>query len=302
MNILQILRLGILGAIPLSSIAGAAVADKSKPIAIIYSLAGKASVATSDAPRRPLRLFDRLPAGATLEVGPDSHLALAFASGLRYKLGAHSRVKLGTKDLARREGTVRPLSPVPPLLTLFPISESDRPGARHAAVRIRSERIMGLYPRHGMAVLADEAVLHFQPVEGARGYRIEVQDNQGGIVYRIDIESPPLKLPVGMLRTGFRYQWTVSTLDRPIAIARGEADLVTLSKDAAKAREKAREILESDTPDSLPLLAEIDRSLGLLLEAREELREALDQKPGDPGLQQALDKIETRLKDKDDPE
>jgi hypothetical protein len=299
MNIPRLLRLGVLAAIPIHAMAGATQAEAPKPVAIVYSLAGEASVASPNMARRPLRLFDRLPAGATLEVGPDSHLALAFASGLRYKLGAHSHVKLGTKDLALREGIVRPLSPVPPLLTLFPIAESDRPGLRHAAVRIRSERITGLYPRHGMTVLADEAVLHFQPVEGARGYRIEVQDDQGGIVFRVDIEAPPVKLPAGTLRAGRCYRWTVRTLDRPSAIARGEAELVILSEDAARAREEARKILESETPESLQLLAEIDRSLGLLLEAREELQEALDRKPGDPGLRQALGEIETRLEDQE---
>lgn len=301
MKIPRILKLGVLVAIPLSALAEMTEAEAPEPVAIIYSLTGEASDVTSDAVRQPLRLFDRLPPGAALEVGPGSHLALAFASGLRYELGALSRVQLGTKDLALRAGPVRRLSPVPPLLSLLPIAESDRPGPRHAAVRIRAERIKGLYPRYGMAVFADEAVLHFEPVEGARGYRIEVQDDQGWAVFRVDVESPPVQLPAGALHAGLRYRWTVRTLDRP-AVARGEADLVTLSKDAVRAREKAREVLESETPDSLPLLAEIDRSLGLLREAREELREALGRKPGDPGLQQALAKIEMRLEEEDDPQ
>jgi hypothetical protein len=302
MNISRLLRLGVLVAIPLNAIAGVMGAEASEPVAIIYLLDGEASVAASDAARRPLRLFDRLPAGAALEVGPGSHLALAFASGQRYELGALSQVKLGTKDLAHRAGHVRSLSPVRPLLSLFPIAENDHPGPRHAAPRIRSERIMGLYPRHGTAVLAKEAVLDFQPVEGARAYRIEVQDDQGGAVFQIDIETPPVKLPAGTLRAGLRYQWTVCTLDRPVAVARGEAELVTLSENDAREREKARKILETETPDSLPLLAEIDRSLGLLVEARKELREALDRKPGDPGLRQALAEIETRLEEENDPQ
>lgn len=77
-------------------------------------------------------------------------------------------------------------------------------------------------------------------------------------------------------------------------------DKIEDRSDATQAREEARKILESETPDSLPLLAEIDRSLGLLLEAREELRQALDRKPGDPGLR--LDAIERRLKDENDRE
>jgi len=300
MNIPRVLRLGVLVAIPLTALAGVTEAKASEPVAIIYSLDGEASVATSGTARRPLPLFDRLPAGAIVEVGPDSHLALAFSSGLRYELGALSRATLGAKALTLRSGPVRPLPPVPPLLNLFPIAEDDRPGPSAAAVRIRSERIAGLYPHRGVAVLEDEAALHFQPVDGARGYRTEVQDDQGGTVFRVDIESPPVKLPAGTLRAGLRYRWTVRTLDRPGAVACGGAELVTLSKGAARAREKAREVLESETPDSLPLLAEIDRSLGLLLEAREELRQALDRKPGDPGLRQALAELEKQLEDENE--
>ncbi len=104
-----------------------------------------------------------------------------------------------------------------------------------------------------------------------------------------------------MLHSGRRYWWTVRTLDRLGPVARGEAELVTLGEDAARAREERREILASEGEGALPLLAEIDRGLGLLLEAREELRKAAGL-GGDPMIQRMLTEIESRLEDQNDPE
>ena len=237
-----------------------------------------------------------------MEVGQESRLALAFVSGLRYELREGSRVRLGAKDLTSRTGTVRRLPAVPPLPQLPPIAPQDRPGLPSGAPRIRGEPIKGLYPRRGAAVLANATVLYFQPVTGASRYRIEVQDRENQTVFQTELESSPVKVPAGTLRPGNNYRWTVRTLDRPGAIARGEAELVTLGEQASRTREKARQSLAAEGAGSLPLLAEIDRSLGLLLTAREELRAALDGKPGDPALRQALAEIEERLEDEDDHE
>ena len=302
MRLLRILCLGILVAEPLCAPAEAARIGVHGPVAIVYSLAGEASLAAPDGAIRLLCLFDRLPAGAIVEVGPGSRLALAFVNGLRYQLDERSSATLGPSDLSIRSGPVRPLPSVPPLPRLLPIAEEDDPGLRAGAVRIRGERITGLYPHGGAAALVGETVLRFRPVAGARGYRIEIRDRQGRTVFQTETESAPVKVPAGTLRPGLDYQWVVRTLDRPGAIARGEAKIVTLSQHAAQAREEARKVLEAEGPDSLPLLAEIDRSLGLLLEARKELQTALLEKPGDPALRRALAEIEARLVDENDPD
>lgn len=299
MSIPRILSLSAILSITLcSSLEGA----KTKPVAIIYSLAGEASLATSDGASRPVRLFDRLVPGTTVEAGPSSRLAMAFMNGLRYELGEHSQVTLGPRDLASRTGPVRALPRVPPLPRLSPIAAQDRPGPRAGAVRIRGERITGLYPRGGAAALAGETVLRFDPVAATREYRIEVQDSQGRTVFRTDIESPPVKVPAGKLVAGLDYLWTVRTVDRPSAVARGEAEFVILSETAAQARDESRKVLAAEGADSLLLLVEIDRSLGLLLDARENLRAFLADEPGDPVLWEALAEIEMRLEHEDDPE
>ena len=279
-----------------------APAAAAEPVAIVYSLTGEASLIVPDAAHRPLRLFDRLPAGTIVEMSPGSRLALAFANGLRYELGERSQVTLGPQDLASRTGPVRALPRVPPLPRLSPIAAQDRPGPRAGAVRIRGERITGLYPRSGAAALAGETVLRFDPVAATREYRIEVQDSQGRTVFRTDVESPPVKVPAGKLVAGLGYLWTVRTVDRPSAVARGEAELVILSETAAQARDESRKVLAAEGADSLLLLVEIDRSLGLLLDARENLRAFLADEPGDPELWEALAEIEMRLEHEDDPE
>jgi hypothetical protein len=272
-----------------------------QPIAIVYSLTGEASLAVPGAARRPVRLFDRLTAGTAVEVGQGARVALAFVNGKRYVLGEGSRVTLGAQDLASRSGSLRTLPQIPPLPCLLPIAPEDRPGPRAGAVRIRGERIMGLYPRRGATALAGETVLHFEPIAASGEYRIEVQDRQGRTVFRTDTESQIVKVPVGTLRPGLAYLWTVRTLDRPGSVARGEATLVTLDAEASRAREEARKVLAAEGSDSLPLLAEIDRSLGLLLEALQELQVAHDRSPGNAPLAHELAALEKQLENGDEP-
>lgn len=303
------LTLGLLAlAPPLYDPAWGTDAEPSKPVAIIYALTGSVSLSAPDAARRPLRLFDRLPAGTALKVGARSRLALAFVNGLRYELGEGAQVTLGPQGLASHTGPVRSLPAIPPLAYLSPIAAEDQPGLGAGAVRvrraseIRSNRITGLYPRRGAMALADKTVLRFWPVAGARRYRIEVQDSQGQIVFQADVRSPKVTVPARRLRAGLSYRWTVRTLDLPDVVARGEDELAILGEDAARAREKTLRILKAEGPDALPLLAEVDLSLGLLHEAQKDLRVALRRKPGNPVLKAALDQIETRLVFGDDPE
>jgi CHAT domain-containing protein/Tfp pilus assembly protein PilF len=291
MNILRMLSLGVLVAMP----SGAMEAKAPEPVAIVYSLTGEAWLG---GPKQPLRLFDRLLAGTTVEVGPGSRLALAFASGLRYELGERFRVTIGPKDLVSRTGPVRRLPAVPPLPRLLPIAEDDHPGLRAGALRIRAERIAGLYPRRGAATLAGATTLRFEPVAGAGKYWIEVQNPQGNVVFGTDTTVPRVKLPPDALQPGMRYGWSVRTVERVGPVAQGEADFVTLPARIAEARETLRKAVETlGDGESLALLAEVDRSLGLLAEARDGLRAAVRDSPGDAALGAALAELERRLED-----
>lgn len=296
MKILRNLWLGALVVLPLCSMTRVAEARSPEPAAIVYSLVGEASHASPGEAPRTVRLFDRLPAGATLEVGPGSRLMLAFENGRRYELGERSRVTLGPKDLASRSGPVRPLPRVPPLPRLVPIAAQDRPGSRAGAVRIRAERIAGLYPHHGTATLAQATLLRFEPVDGDGRYRVEVQDGHGNLIFEVETTGPEVALPPGVLQPGTHYDWTVRTVDRAGPAAQGRADFVTLSARTAEAREALRDVLTREEDGaSLALLAEVDRILGLLAEAREELQTARQASAGDARLAAALVDLERWL-------
>ncbi|HEX6899049.1 MAG TPA: hypothetical protein VF789_05020 [Thermoanaerobaculia bacterium] len=219
MKIPRILALGFLLTMPLG-------ASASKPIALVYSLTGKASQG-----RHPVRLFDRLPSGAALKLDQGSRLELAFVNGRRYELGEGARVTLGTGDLSYRTGPVRPLPSVPPLPRLAPIAAVDRPGAKAGAMRIRAEEITGLYPDNEAATLAGATILRFNPIDGGLKYRVEVQDLQGNKIFEVETTASSVNIPAGVLRPGTRYGWTVRTIDREGPVAQGKADFVTLSAD-----------------------------------------------------------------------
>ena len=293
-----IASLGVLLCLLFGHGAASAPQQSAGPVALVYSLAGEATLTLPTGGRHPLRLFDRLPEGTTVEAGPGSRLALAFANGRRYELGEKSRVTLGRSDLASRSGLVRPLPRVPPLPRILPIAEEEHPGLSAGAVRIRAERITGLYPRNGAATLAGATNLRFQPVDGAGKYRIEVQDRQGNVVFATETTASPVKLPSGSLKPGMRYGWTVRTIERVGPVARGEADFATLPSRLAEEREALRRAVETAGDGALlALLAEVDRSLGLLAEAREELQAAVRASPDDAALAASLAELQRRLED-----
>jgi CHAT domain-containing protein/Tfp pilus assembly protein PilF len=272
--------------------------NSAEPVALVYWLQGEATLTVPSEERRPLRLFDRLPAGTIVEVGPDSRLTLAFANGRRYELGERSRATLGPANLSLRSGPVRPLRPVPPLPRLLPIAEEEQPGLRAGAVRIRAERITGLYPRRGAATLADATSLHFEPVDGAGKYQVEVHDRQGNVIFEAETVTSTVNISAGFLQPGVPYHWTVRTIERVGPVAKGEAGFVALPRKTAEAREALRRSLEkAGDGASLALLAEVDRSLGMLFEARDGLRAAVERLPGDVALAEELAVIEEQLED-----
>ncbi len=260
MRILRILGFSLLITIPLH-------AKSPRPVAIVYALAGEVSLAAPDATPRPMRLFDRLPAGTALKVGTKSRLALAFLNGIRYELGGGSSVTIGAKDLASRKGPVRPLPRVPPLPDLAPIAAADRPGPRAGAVRIRSEEIEKLSPGEGAVTIADATVLRFQAADNAIRYEVEIENTRGNVIFRTVTELPAVSIPAGALAPGSRYHWAVKALDRPGPVIRGEADFITLPRKADEARERLRKAVEATGDKDLKaLLAAVDHNLGLASE------------------------------------
>jgi hypothetical protein len=265
-------------------------------VAIVTGLAGRATVRAPGGEAREVRLFDWVPTGATVETATGSSLTLAFANGSRHELGASASVTLGSSGLARSSGPVKALTPIPPLPQIAPLASDAHPGARAAAVRIRGKRITGLYPRGEVSALPDETQLRFAPVPGAASYRVEVEDESGVVVFQAEVESPGVRVSPGVLKPGARYFWMVRTLRGSGSPARGEAEFATLRAEVIESRAKLRHALEKpDEAASLALLAEVDRELGLLAEAHDAFRAALDRTPDDAALRNALRQLEATL-------
>lgn len=265
------------------------------PVAVAVSLAGDVSVqAPPSSPPRALRRFDWLPAGAKIAVGPASTLVLAFADGSRRELLENARASVGAKGLVSTAGTVRDLSSLPPLPELPPLA-ADSGASRAGAVRIRGLRIAGLYPREGWSVRADAAVLRFDPVPAARRYRVSVEDETGATVLDAERDEPSLDVAPGTLKPGARYYWRVRTLSAAGPGHRGEAEFTTLDAEGSARRARLAEALRGEGAAGLALLAEIDRGLGLVLEARDELRAATEAAPTDASLREALERLDRLL-------
>jgi hypothetical protein len=271
--------------------------EAQSPVAIVSALTGTASLTLpAEKGTTPLRLFEWLSPGSVVEVARESSVTLVFSSGVRYELGGTAKATAGASALASSSGPVRHLPAVPPLPKLSPIVETVRTGPRSGAVRIRGATMTHLYPDAGSATLADSTVLRFMPVPDASRYRVEVETETGTSVFHVETPSSIVNVARGILKPGARYYWQVRTLDRIGQVARGAAEFVTLGADTAGARARLEESLEREgDASSLALLAEIDRRLGLHVEAREKFRTAVARTPADVALRQALDRLEQQL-------
>ncbi len=276
--------------------ATAAAAGGGEPVAIVYSLSGSAWIQSAPGARQKAERFAWLSADASVEVGADSTLLLAFVSGSRYELGPGARASLSSEGTLRApSGPVRTLASVSPLPRLAPLAE--RPPARAGALRIRGARIGGLYPHQDASALPEQAVLSFEPLPGSSGYKVQVEDESGNAVFSAETQTASILVSPGVLRPGSRYHWTVRSLGG-MAAGRGDADFETASADTLAAREALRRSLPGGgDAASLALLAEVDASLGLLKEAHQGFRAALLQSPDDATLQAALARVEQRMAD-----
>jgi hypothetical protein len=160
----------------------------------------------------------------------------------------------------------------------------------------RPERISNLYPRPETSALPDSTVLRFSPISGVARYRVLLEDEAGNTIFKTETQSAQVAVPVGVLTSGARYYWEVWSVETIGPAARGESEFETLSADEIKQRTAFKVKLENKgDAESLALLAEVDRCLGLLLEARDEFRAALAMSPSNSTIRQILEKMEKVL-------
>lgn len=267
-----------------------------KPIAALISeLSGAASIrATPDAGAGIAQRFDAMAVGATLEIAPQSRAVIVLAGGQRFELGPNARATIAATRLTSPSGPITELPPLPPLPRLVALDES-RPKGPPGSVRLRATEIARLRP-YGGVTLAERTVLRFEPVRGASRYGVEIADQAGKRIFATESTTPEVIVPAGVLEPKASYYWTVETLDRFGAAARGASEFSTLSAEDGRLRQALRQSLgASGDGSALALVAEVDRRLGLDEEALDGFRAALAGSPDDLALQQAVRRLATLL-------
>jgi hypothetical protein len=204
-----------------------------------------------------------------LETGTGSAVTVAFFDGQRQVLQAGARAAVRAKGLRAETGKVRRLAPVPVIVDLAPVLREGAVRIRTPAVPIRGGSsaeagVSGLTPRDGAPVRRAAATLSFDPAPNVKVYHVVVEDEGGRIVFTGDLSVPPVRIPLGLLRPGILYRWSVESKVPPRPDLRGEAMFLTLDRELEEAREAlAREASRTAEPDLALLLAEVDRGLGL---------------------------------------
>lgn len=267
-------------------------------VAVVTSVSGDVTASALPDKKFPVHLFDWLLAGSTIESGASSRLTLVFADGRRYEIPERSRVSLsaaGPKSLA---GSVHSLRAVPPMPRLVAVI-SSRVGERSGAIRLRQGsdlHFRTLYPNANSLTLPDNTMLRFASIEGASRYRVELEDESGKTVFDAETQLLAVAVPTGILHPGSHYYWKVRTIERMGPSVRGESEFATLGEEDIQRRAAVRAVLEKEGDvQSLALMAEIDRRLELLVEARDGFQAALAKAPEDTALQKALAEIDAQL-------
>jgi hypothetical protein len=265
-------------------------------VAVVISVSGNAQLLAPTGGKKAVQLFDWLQAGSVIEVGPASSISLAYANGSRYALAEGTKATIASGGPEASAGTVSSLESVPALPRMAALANAT--GTRPAASRIRGghDQVRNLYPFADCTALPEDTVLRFTAVEDATRYRIELEDDTGRIVLDAETQSSALAVPAGILRPGARYHWRVTTVERMGPAVRADSEFSTLPEEDIRRRRALRvALLKKGDLESLALVAEIDRRLGLLLEAREEFQEALTKAPGNQILIQTIADIEKQL-------
>lgn len=276
-----------------------AVEKETEPVAIICYISGKAVVKIpSDNKSNDLQLFDRLKAGSEIETEKNSKVIIAFFNGAEYEINEQSKVTVEQNELKSDKGSFKKTKVIPAMLKIAPIAKEENPGKRAAAVRIRSGYLAGLdllnpYPRDGATVLASNAVLSFKPVEGISKYKVDVEDEIGNSIFSVETSSTAITISPNIIKDGSVYYWRVRTLDQQKRSVHAEAIFETVTKENVKLRSTLKQQMEKQQDISLlMLLADLDRNLGLMKEACEEIQSAIKQYPDNPMLMQSLSQFE----------
>jgi hypothetical protein len=290
-KLMGVVGAGVLLGAGLSAAVSASPGDKpSLPVAMVLKASGIATVRQQGDPEaKPLKVLERLRAGAKLETGPDSQASLVFFSGERFEVRESTTAEVGTGELRVLKGSVKPLPPLPTLAVVAPIAPSEKAGSQSAAVRVRGgSQAFKLYPDESERVIAGSAKLTFTPARPASKYKVELESERGDTLMSVEIADTSLTVSQGILKPAEWYYWSVRTIETDKPSVRAEARFSTLGKKESDARAALeKEAASANDPGLLFLLAEVDRNLGLRREACNELKAIRDARGDSPELAEA---------------
>ncbi len=279
-------------AVPLAVFSASAAFAADPPAAVIAALGGTATMTDASGRTQAVHAFDWVNPETTLETGAGAHLTLAFANGRRYEMRENARLTVIAAGATNLSGPVHPLAPVPPMPKLPAVAPGSGASIQSGAVRVRSIPPVRecRYPRDGYTTQADRAVLRFKAPAGS--YRVEILDDSGSVIFKTETSAAEVAVPAGTLRAGVHYSWRVLGPGGSETI-RDRAEFTTLSDDDAARRAAFIAGFPERDADTLELLAQVDLRLGLLLDARDELREAAAHSPHSDRVEKLLREIES---------
>jgi hypothetical protein len=279
----------------LMSPASAATAIDSSPegfAALVADVSGGGAVTRAGKQPHTVGLYDALEPGVEIVVPSDVRITLVFASGRRVEVSGPAKARVARDGVSSSSGNIRDLPWLPRLPRVPAIASSD--SGKVAAIRLRASAIPWLYPSVGATTRADETTLEFARAAGAGPYKVQVDDRDGVSVFKAETDVSQVSVPAGVLKSASLYYWTVRASGPGGGSA--QASFRTLSAGDERARERFKAAIE-ETNDAraLGVLAELDRRLGLIAEARKELQAAVRAAPEDAALRSALARLEAQI-------
>jgi CHASE2 domain-containing sensor protein len=237
-------------------------APAASAVAMIARATGDITVESRSGAREAAR-FERLADGDVIRTGRGAEVMVVFRTGARVRLGETSRARVDGERAVRLDGTLEILPPVPPVPLVAPVAGA---GTTITAVRIRAGGLTLVSPIDDATTLAGSTVLEFAPA-ATDAYEVEIEGPDAAVVHRARTRETRVIVPEGRLRPGTAYRWRVTARMASGFDLSGEGRFHTLAAGAVDARAKLRQGLPAGDADALALLAEVDRTLGLVEEA-----------------------------------
>jgi hypothetical protein len=132
-----------------------------------------------------------------------------------------------------------------------------------------------MFPAESATALASATILRFAPQARADRYFVQIVDSRRSSVFATTTTQTVVSVPATVLEPGRMYTWEVHALDATGEFSRGDERFTTLTDEQAVRRQAFAALVANDRgPALLALLGFLDSELGLLADARVELRHA----------------------------